>query len=82
MRKSQELSDPTSCLNKARPNEMLFVLLGRDVSAVEAVRAWIDSRIAKGKNALDDPQIKEARQWIDTVLDDQVTEPVGDEHCC
>jgi hypothetical protein len=81
MRKRDEISNPASCLNRARPNEMIFVLLGRDVAAVETVRAWISSRIAKDKNTPDDLQIKEAEQWIETVLDDQATEPVGDEHC-
>ncbi len=81
MRKSLELSDPKSCLNKAMPNEMLFVILGRDVAAVPTIRAWIAERIKLGKNTSDDPQIKEAEQWINTVLDEQVTEPEGDEHC-
>jgi hypothetical protein len=65
MRKRDEINNPASCLNRARPNEMVFVLLGRDVVAAETVRAWISSRIAKGKNVPDDPQIKEAEQWIE-----------------
>lgn len=60
MLKFTEMMDPESCLNKALPNEQIFVLLARDGSAPEAIRAWIRSRIAKGLNKLDDPQIVEA----------------------
>lgn len=64
MRKRDELKSANSCLNKARDDEWLFVLLGRDVAATTAVRAWIDKRIALGKNKSDDPQILEAEEWI------------------
>jgi len=62
MRKESELSEPKSCLNKARDGEMLFVLLGRDIAAPVAIRAWIDARIRLGKNQPYDPQIIEAEQ--------------------
>ncbi len=68
MRKYEELSDPRSCLNRARPDEMLFVLLGRDCAATLAVRHWIEARILLGKNQRGDPQIQDAEQWIATVL--------------
>lgn len=71
MRKHEELSNPDSCLNKARDDEMLFVLLGRDESAAFAVRAWILDRIARGKNKPGDPKIMEAERWIETVLAEQ-----------
>ena len=32
MIKSSELADSSSCLNRAAPDEYLFVLLGRDVA--------------------------------------------------
>lgn len=67
MRKRDELSDPNSCLNKAREDEWLFVLLGRDAAAPAAVRAWIAERLRLGKNHVNDPQIVEARQWADAV---------------
>ena len=60
MRKQFELADPTSCLNKAKDNEMVFVLLGRDVCAAETIRDWCQRRILRGKNKLEDPQIQEA----------------------
>lgn len=60
MRKSAELAAPNSCLNKARADEMLFVLLARDPAAPAAIRAWVAERIRLGKNLPDDPQLQEA----------------------
>lgn len=60
MRKRDELEIPTSCLNRAADDEMLFVLLGRDVAAPAAIRAWVAERIALGKNKANDAQILEA----------------------
>lgn len=60
MIKSQELTDPTSCLSKAGYSELLFVLLGRDPAAPVAIRAWVEERIRLGKNKVSDDQIKEA----------------------
>jgi len=62
MIKNLETTDPRSCLSKAHPTEMLFVLLGRDAAAPGAIRAWINERIRLGKNTPDDDQIIEARQ--------------------
>ena len=67
MRKRQELTDPSSCMNRARDDEMTFVLLGRDVAAPATVRAWIEERIRLGKNNRNDAQIVEAEEWIATV---------------
>jgi len=41
MRKQQELTDPTSCLNRAQSDEPLFVLRAKDPLASMAVRHWI-----------------------------------------
>lgn len=41
MIKKRELTDPQSCLNRAGPDEPVFVLRANDQSAPEAVRAWI-----------------------------------------
>ncbi len=60
MRKRDELNDPKSCMMRARDDEMTFVLLGRDVAAPAAIRAWIKERIRLGKNRPDDHQIAEA----------------------
>jgi hypothetical protein len=67
MRKFDELVDPQSCLNRAKPDEWLFVLLGRDAAAPAAVLFWIEERIRLGKNGPDDPQIVEARRWAEAV---------------
>ncbi len=66
MRKRDELNNPKSCLNRAREDEWLFVLLGRDLAATVAIRAWIEERIRLGKNTRSDLQIVEAEQWIET----------------
>jgi hypothetical protein len=71
MRKRDELSDPTSCLKRAREDEYLFILLARDRAAPVAVRAWIEERIRSGKNARADAQIVEAEAWIVAVLAEQ-----------
>ncbi len=60
MRKDAELSNPISCMNRAEPTEMTFVLLGRDNCAPETIRHWCLLRVAKGKNTWDDEQIQEA----------------------
>ena len=71
MRKRDELLSPDSCLNRARDDEQLFVLLGRDPAAPAAVLAWIDERIRLGKNKPDDPKIAEAQRWVKNVMQDQ-----------
>lgn len=40
MIKRDELKTPTSCLNKAAPDEPIFVLRGKDALAAMAVRHW------------------------------------------
>lgn len=74
MRKKNELADPTSCLNRARDDEMLFVLLGRDPASVVAVLAWIEERIRIGKNVRNDAQIQEALAWVYLVQREQHNE--------
>ena len=63
MKKFRELNDPGSCLNRARDNEIIFVLLARDAAAPATIRAWAGERMRLGKNRLSDPQILEA--WAD-----------------
>lgn len=60
MIKRDEIEYTESCLNKARDNERLFVLLSRDPAAPVAIRAWVKERIRLGKNKPDDAQIVEA----------------------
>ena len=60
MIKRLELSNPDSCMSRARDDEMTFVLLARDLSAPETIRFWVGSRLMKGLNDISDPQITEA----------------------
>ncbi len=60
MLKRNELTDPRSCMSRARDDEMTFVLLARDVAAPVTIRMWVEARILCGKNKADDPQIVEA----------------------
>ena len=67
MRKQDELSRKDTCMAHAHPQEMTFVLLGRDAAAPFAIRAWADERIRLGKNVETDAQIVEARACADTM---------------
>lgn len=60
MKKHRELADPTSCLSRAKDDEDVFVLLGRDVAAPDTIRYWVHCRIVMGKNKREDPQMQEA----------------------
>jgi hypothetical protein len=71
MRKRDELTDPKSCMSRAKEDEMTFVLLGRDAAAPAAVRAWIQERVRLGKNVFTDAQIVEALEWCETVEEEQ-----------
>jgi hypothetical protein len=67
VKKRDELADPASCLNKAREDELLFVLLGRDKAAPFAIRAWAAHRLRLGLNQRGDPQITEAWACADAM---------------
>ncbi|HVT82266.1 MAG TPA: hypothetical protein VHM90_16610 [Phycisphaerae bacterium] len=67
MRKSEEMTDPKSCLRRAHTTEMVFVLLGRDVVAPATIRFWCEARVRAGKNTWDDEQIKEALACAETM---------------
>jgi hypothetical protein len=60
MHKVAELNNPTSCLNRAKNEERIFVLLERDVAAPETIRFWAAERVRQGKNHPADRQIQEA----------------------
>jgi hypothetical protein len=69
MLKRNELADPASCWNRAKDDEMTFILLGRDIAAPATIRAWIDERIRLGKNAAGDAQILEAEACISRMIE-------------
>lgn len=70
MRKRDELTKTHTCMASAHPNEMVFVLLGRDLAAPATIRAWVDMRIFLGKNAITDDQIVEALACAKTMEDE------------
>lgn len=60
MIRKTELEDPNSCLNRARDDEYVFVLMGRDAAAPATIRFWANERVRLGKNEVGDTQIVEA----------------------
>lgn len=64
MKAKHELADLGSCINRALPDEMTFVLLARDMAAPAAIRAWCAERIKLGLNSAFDEQIGEAQAII------------------
>lgn len=61
MRKQLELSQKTSCLNKANSLEPLFVLRAKDPMAAQTVRHW--ATMAEGTH--EQSKIDEAKQIAD-----------------
>lgn len=59
--KLDALENLDSCLNRALPHEEIFVLLGRDASACQAIRHWCLHRVETGKNKWSDPEIVAAQ---------------------
>jgi hypothetical protein len=60
MRKKDELAREHTCMQHAHPDEMVFVLIGRDPAAPVAIRAWVAERLRLGKNVATDDQITSA----------------------
>ena len=50
MLKREEMADQASCWNKARDDEPVFVLLGRDLDAPGTIREWARLRQLRGKD--------------------------------
>lgn len=66
MIKSRELSDPNSCMSRAKEDEMTFVLIEREATP-ETIRFWYRLRVKKGKNKWSDLQILEALKAADYI---------------
>ena len=64
MIKKEELSNPNSCLNRARDDELVFVLLGRDPTTPAVIKYWMAERVRLGKNKWEDDQIREAAKVV------------------
>jgi len=54
-------------MSRARPDEMTFVLLARDIAAPGAIREWCRLRCLYGKNTPKDEQIQEALACADAM---------------
>lgn len=67
MRKRDEVANKHTCLNSAHPQEMVFVLLGRDPAAPKAIRAWVAERVFLKKNDIHDQQVVEALACADAM---------------
>lgn len=67
MRKRDELALPNSCLNKARDDEWLFVIIGRDEAAPATIMKWIEERIRLGLNRPGDDQLVDAANVADAI---------------
>jgi len=72
MSKNEELSNPISCLNRAREDELVFVLAGRDEAAPDAIREWARRRVSLGKNSHSDSQIVEALDCANRMTHERV----------
>lgn len=75
MMKREELTNPASCMSRAREDEMTFVLLGRDAAAPVAIREWVHERLKLGKNKPSDPQIVEALACAATMEASHIPNP-------
>lgn len=63
MLQKDELANPTSCINKAAPDEPVFVLRGKDLCSAFAVRQWANVAEAGGHH--EPEKIAAARAWAD-----------------
>jgi hypothetical protein len=63
MLKKLELSSPTSCLNRAAPDEVVFVLRAKDPVAPQTLRHW--ATMAEGVHEAD--KVAEARACADAM---------------
>lgn len=68
MTKAEAIADPNSCWNRALDDEPVFILLGRDIAATDAIYRWIFSRIERFKNVQGDAQLVEAYASIGSML--------------
>lgn len=60
MKKRDELKNRQSCLNKAKMDESLFVILGRDPAAYRTIHFWIRERVKLGLDKPNSPKLIEA----------------------
>lgn len=66
--KFEEIHNPESCLNKARLDEMIFVLRATDPAAPATIQFWMDQRIQLGLNQADDVKLRRARHAMEAMI--------------
>ena len=71
MIKRNEIARADSCLNRAKEDEMVFVLLGRDAAVPATILFWVKERIRLGKNKETDSQISEALAIANEMITEQ-----------
>ena len=57
MLKKDEIENPESCINRAAPNEPVFVLRAIDEAAPHVIEVWARERVILGKNKSSDQKI-------------------------
>ncbi len=57
------------CYQNAEPDEPIFVLVARDITAPDTIRDWCMHRVQEGKNGADDDQIQAALGCADLMED-------------
>jgi|SRR6516164_7956501 hypothetical protein len=72
MTKIDEYNLAASCFNKAKDNELMFILLERDLATPDTIRFWVKKRFDLGLNESIDTQIKEASMLANTIEDNQL----------
>lgn len=66
MLKSEEISNPNSCLSKAADNEPVFVLRGQDIFAPGLVRAWAE--LFKAANMTDRANARAREKYLEALF--------------
>jgi hypothetical protein len=79
--KRENIDDPNSCWNKARDDEQVFILLGRDEQMAGTIRDWADRRIAAGVDTDSSPKILSARRLADDLDRAKVVAPACEPGC-
>jgi len=78
MLKTDEIAAPHSCLNKAAPFEMVFVLRAKDAAAPAAILAWVNERIKLGLNDMQDDKLHEAISCLLTMIKQRTENKYGE----
>jgi len=79
MKKKDEAFQPSSCWNKAGNDELVFILLERDVAAPSAIRQWVAERIDMSKNERGDVQTTTALNIAQRMEDSQIAKGMREE---